>query len=149
VSEAAVAIAGPRLRLGLWPMTWAIAILAVLLFYLHPDSIPWAAVYPDSATIPVAKWIGAIMDWILRNFRWLTREIADLLNIPLKAAIALLAKPMKLGTGAGAWFLPRLSWVGVIIAAFLAGHALGGRRLALLSGASSTSRSLVNGTVPC
>jgi glycine betaine/proline transport system permease protein len=135
MSEAAVALAAPRLRLGHWPMLWAIAILAVLLLYLNPDSLPWASVYPDSATIPVAKWIGAIMDWILRHFRWLTRETADLLNIPLKAAIALLAKPMKIGTGAEAWFLPRLSWVGVIIAAFLAGHALGGRRLGFLSGA--------------
>jgi glycine betaine/proline transport system permease protein len=135
VSEAAVVIAAPRLRLGFWPVMWAIAILAVLLLYLNPDTVPWAAAYPDRATIPVAKWIGAIMDWILLHFRWLTREIADLLNIPLKAAIALLAKPMKIGSGAGAWFLPRLSWVGVIIAAFLAGHALGGRRLALLSGA--------------
>jgi glycine betaine/proline transport system permease protein len=75
------------------------------------------------------------MDWIVRHFRWLTREIADLLNIPLKAAIALLAKPMKIGTGTEAFVLPRLSWVGIIVAAFLAGHALGGRRLALLSGA--------------
>ena len=135
MSEAAVAITAPRIRLGHWPMLWAIAILAVLLLYLNPDSVPWASDYPDGATVPVAKWIAAIMDWILRHFRWLTREIADLLNIPLKAAIALLAKPMKIGTGAGAWFLPRLSWVGVIIAAFLAGHALGGRRLAFLSGA--------------
>jgi glycine betaine/proline transport system permease protein len=135
VSEAAVAAAAPRLRLGFWPVIWAIATLAILLLYLNRDTFPWATAYPDNATIPVARWIGAIMDWILRNFRWLTREIADLLNIPLKAAIALLAKPMKIGTGAEAWYLPRLSWVGVIIAAFLAGHALGGRRLALLSGA--------------
>jgi glycine betaine/proline transport system permease protein len=111
-----------------------LAILAVLLLHLNRDVISFAAVYPEDAVMPVAKWIAAVMDWILRHFRWLTRGIAELLNIPLKAAFAILAKPFKIGTGADAWFLPRLSWVGVVAAGILAGHALGGLRLALLSG---------------
>jgi glycine betaine/proline transport system permease protein len=117
-----------------WHLIWVAAILVTVLLYLRRDLLPWASDYPDSAIIPIADWIGAAMAWIKRHFTWLTRGIADVLNVPLKAAFALLAKPYKIGTGTDAWHLPRLSWVGLVAAAFLAGRALGGWRLAILSG---------------
>jgi glycine betaine/proline transport system permease protein len=113
---------------------WAIAILFVFLLSLRPHFIAWASDYPAHAIIPIADWIGAGMGWIKRNFTWLTRGMADVLNVPLKTAIALFAKPFKIGTGGDAWFLPRLSWLGVVIAGFIVGHALGGWRLAALAG---------------
>ena len=54
--------------------------------------------------------------------------------MPLDFALDLLAKDFKIGHGLEATVLPRLSWVGVVIAAFLAGHAAGGRRLGYLVG---------------
>ena len=54
--------------------------------------------------------------------------------MPLEFALGLLAKSFKIGHGADAVVLPRLSWVGVCAAACLAGHAAGGRRLGALVG---------------
>jgi glycine betaine/proline transport system permease protein len=115
-------------------MAWAIAVAFVLLLSLRPDLLSWASDYPGNAIIPIADWIGAAMGWIKRNFTWLTRGMAETLNVPLKTAIAVLAKPFKIGTGAEAWFLPRFSWLGVVIVGFILGHALGGWRLSILAG---------------
>jgi glycine betaine/proline transport system permease protein len=134
VSEAVATLAPTRPRFNQAHLIWLLAIAATLLLYLQRDALPWASSYPDGAILPIADWIAAFMAWLKRNFTWLTRGVADLLNLPLKASIALLAKPFKIGTGAEAWHLPRLSWAGVVIAGFLAGHALGGMRLALLAG---------------
>jgi glycine betaine/proline transport system permease protein len=134
VSEAVANYSPAGARLTRNQLAWAVAIALVLLLTLRPDLLSWASDYPNSTIIPIADWIAAAMAWIKRNFTWLTRGLADVLNIPLKAAIAVLAKPFKIGIGAEAWYLPRLSWVGIVIAGFIAGHALGGWRLALLAG---------------
>ncbi len=134
MTEAVVTASPARPRLDQWHLAWALSILCVAALYLQRDILPWASDYPDSAIIPVADWIAAIMAWAKRNFTPLTRGIAGILDVPLKTAFALLAKPYKIGTGAEAWYLPRLSWVGIVAAGFIAGHALGGIRLALLSG---------------
>ena len=134
MSEAVAHYSPARLRLTHNQIAWAIAVAFALLLALRPNFLSWASDYPEDAIIPIADWIGAAMSWIKRNFTWLTRGIADILNVPLKTAIAVLAKPFKVGTGAEAWLLPRLSWVGVVIAGFIAGHALGGWRLAFLAG---------------
>ncbi|HEY7766167.1 MAG TPA: ABC transporter permease, partial [Aestuariivirgaceae bacterium] len=124
MSDAVATLAPTRLRLNQAHLIWLVAIAASLLLYLERDLVPWASSYPDGAIIPIADWIAAFMTWLKRNFTWLTRGVADLLNVPLKASVALLAKPFKIGNGAEAWYLPRLSWAGVVIAGFLAGHAL-------------------------
>ncbi len=53
------------------------------------------------------------MTWLKVNLSWLTRSITAILGVPLDFALDLLAKNFKIGTGAEAFTLPRLSWVGV------------------------------------
>jgi len=117
-----------------WLVVWAVALAGVFVLFLLRDILPAAVDYPASAVIPVADWIGAMMNWIKRNFSWLTRSITYVLGIPLDFALDLLAKGFKFGSGEAAFTLPRLSWVGVCAAAFLAGRAAGGWRLGLLVG---------------
>lgn len=134
MSEAVVTLAPARPRFNSWHALWAAAILFAVILYVQRDALPWGSDYPDWAVIPVAEAVAAVMNWIKRSFTWLTRGLAGILNVPLQAAFAVLAKPYKIGFGAEAWYLPRLSWAGVVAAAFIAGHALGGLRLAALSG---------------
>ncbi|MBB6408434.1 ABC transporter permease [Mesorhizobium sangaii] len=118
----------------IWLIVWASALAGVLVVFLLQDSLPWAVNYPASAIVPVADWVGALMGWIKSNLSWLTRSITAVLGVPLDFALNLLAKNFKIGHGADAYVLPRLSWVGVCAAAFLAGHAAGGRNLGMLVG---------------
>ena len=113
-----------------WLIIWAGAIAAVLVLFLLGDRLPFAVNYPAEAVVPVADWIGAIMNWLKTNMSWLTRSITAVLGLPLDFALDLLAKNFKIGHGLEATTLPRLSWVGVCAAAFLAGRAIGGWRLA-------------------
>ncbi|TIN31306.1 MAG: ABC transporter permease subunit [Mesorhizobium sp.] len=117
-----------------WLLLWAAALAAVLVVFLLQDRLPWAVNYPASAVVPVADWVSALMRWIKSNLSWLTRSITAVLGVPLDFALDLLAKNFKIGHGTEAYVLPRLSWVGVCAAAFLAGHAVGGRKLSLLVG---------------
>ncbi|ESY26184.1 MULTISPECIES: ABC transporter permease subunit [unclassified Mesorhizobium] len=117
-----------------WLLVWALALAAVLVVFLLQDRLPWAVNYPAEAVIPVADWVSALMRWIKSNLSWLTRSITAVLGVPLDFALDLLAKNFKIGHGADAYFLPRLSWIGVCVAAFIAGHAVGGRKLGLLVG---------------
>ncbi|MBN9219337.1 MAG: ABC transporter permease subunit [Mesorhizobium sp.] len=117
-----------------WLVVWALALAAVLVTFLLQDSVPWAVNYPAGAIIPVADWVGAVMVWIKSNLSWLTRSITAVLGVPLDFALNLLAKNFRIGHRAEAFTLPRLSWVGVCAVAFLAGHAVGGRKLSLLVG---------------
>ncbi|MFD1987492.1 ABC transporter permease [Mesorhizobium newzealandense] len=118
----------------IWLIVWASALAAVLVVFLLQDSLPWAVNYPASAIVPVADWVSALMRWIKSNLSWLTRSITAVLGVPLDFALNLLAKNFKIGHGADAYVLPRLSWVGVCAAAFLAGHAVSGRKLGMLVG---------------
>ncbi|MFC3321899.1 ABC transporter permease [Mesorhizobium cantuariense] len=118
----------------IWLLIWAAALAAVLVVFLLQDRLPWAVNYPASAVVPVADWVSALMRWIKSNLSWLTRSITAVLGVPLDFALNLLAKNFKIGHGTEAYVLPRLSWVGVCAAAFLAGHAVGGRKLSLLVG---------------
>ena len=84
--------------------------------------------------MPFDAWFSAAMAWLKTNITWLTRWIAAVLDVPLKFAFAILAKGYKIGSGPEAIILPTLSWVGVVAVAAIAGHAAGGRKLALLVG---------------
>ncbi|MDP3896560.1 MAG: ABC transporter permease subunit [Mesorhizobium sp.] len=125
----------PRARpVQAWLLVWAAALGLVLGLFLLRDVLSWTVKYPADAVLPVADWIGAIMNWMKRNLTWLTRSVTAVLGVPLDFALDLLAKGFKFGHGAEAVVLPRLSWVGVCAAAFLAGRAYGGTRLGLLVG---------------
>ncbi|MER9409387.1 ABC transporter permease subunit [Mesorhizobium sp. M0589] len=117
-----------------WLLIWALALAALLVVFLLQDRLPWAVNYPAEAVIPVADWVSALMRWIKSNLSWLTRSITAVLGVPLDFALDLLAKNFKIGHGADAYVLPRLSWIGVCAAAFIAGHAVGGRKLGMLVG---------------
>jgi len=117
-----------------WLVIWAAALAAVLALFMMRDQIAWAVNYPAEAVVPAADWVSAIMTWLKVNLTWLTRSITAVLGVPLDFALDLLAKNFKIGAGAEAVTLPRLSWVGIVAAAFLAGRAFGGTRLGLLTG---------------
>ena len=108
--------------------------LLVLGLYLAREWFPWAVAYPQAAKVPFDAWFSAAMAWLKTNITWLTRWIAAILDVPLKFAFAILAKGYKIGNGPEAIILPTLSWVGVVAVAAIAGHAAGGRKLALLVG---------------
>ena len=117
-----------------WLIIWAAALAAVLVLFLLGDRLAFAVNYPADAVVPVADWISAIMRWLKTNMSWLTRSITAVLSVPLDFALDLLAKNFKIGHGLEATTLPRLSWVGICAAAFLAGRAFGGWRLAVVVG---------------
>lgn len=117
-----------------WLAVWAVALAAVLALAVFRGHLAWAVNYPADHVVPIADWVSAIMTWMKVNLSWFTRSITTILGVPLDFALDLLAKNFKIGHGLEATVLPRLSWVGVVIAAFLAGHAAGGRRLGYLVG---------------
>lgn len=126
--------AAPARPLPFWPAVWAVALAAVLALTLLGDRFPALVDYPAAAVIPVTDWVSAIMAWLKANITWLTRSITAILGVPLDFALSLLAKNFKIGAGPEAIVLPRLSWVGIVVAAFLAGRAFGGWRLGALVG---------------
>ncbi|MGH6938202.1 ABC transporter permease [Hypericibacter sp.] len=118
-----------------WIWVWLGALLLSALLYVFRDAAPWAVDYPKEWIVPLSAWISAVMGWIKTNFTWLTRGFSGLIAIPLDAAFGLLAKSFKIGHGADALVIPRLSWVGIVIAVALAGLALGGRSIGIVAGA--------------
>jgi len=117
-----------------WPWIWAVALAITALLYVFRESAPWAVDYPRDWIIPFSRWVGALMLWIKVNFTWFTRALSAVGQAPLDFALDLLAKGFKFGHGEEAIVLPRLSWVGVVIAMAMAGQAIGGRWLAVLAG---------------
>jgi glycine betaine/proline transport system permease protein len=110
----------------------AVSVLVALI--LVSRLVPAAAAYPAAAVLPAAEWIGAFFQWLKITVSGFTRGLATVMAVPLDLATGLLAKGLKLPVGADTLALPRLSWLGVILAAALIGHALGGMRMALIGG---------------
>ena len=102
--------------------------------YLLRDRFPWIAAYPAAWIIPVAGWINAAMGPATDLLFGFTRSITAALAVPLDLAMNLLSQGFQFGDGASAVNIPRLSWLGVTAAVGIAGHALGGRKLALGTG---------------
>jgi len=114
----------------------AILLGAVAVAFAIAWIVPGGTDYPSSAVIPFAEWIGAVMQWLKVTFTWLTRGLADIVNIPLQLAMGFLAKGYRINWGESFVTLPRFSWVGVCAVAGLIGYRFGGPKLALLSGLS-------------
>ncbi len=123
----------PTANVSPWTWIWTAALLAVGTLYLFPDIAPWAVDYPVSAVLPVADIIGGIMAWLKTNLTWFTRWITEVLGVPLSWAFNLLSKGWKIGTGADAVVLPRLSWVGICAAFAIMGYAFGGLKLCIVA----------------
>jgi glycine betaine/proline transport system permease protein len=126
------AMRSPTASLGRWVVPAAVVIAVVI--YLLGDHLSLLSQYPDSAIIPFKDWIGGLMNWVKRNLTWFTRSITAVLSVPLDFAIDLLSKGFKIGRGQAATYLPRLSWLGVVMLMGWLGYIYGGARLALLCG---------------
>lgn len=113
-------------------LLWLALAIACGALWIHPGPLHWAVDYPRSMVLPITKWVGAAMTWLIDNFRPFTRAIASLLDLPLSASFALLAKGFIVNNEV---VFPRLSWLGIIGAFVIAGYATGGRRVAAISGA--------------
>ncbi len=119
-------------------MRFAAIWLAVLgLFWgfsaLAKPLLPWAFDWPKAMVLPAARWISAFTKWLLNEasfglftFQELTRGVSAVIEVPYRAATGVLSE--------GAFGLPPLSWLAVVVLVALLGHRAGGLRLALLSG---------------
>ncbi|MCZ4291809.1 ABC transporter permease subunit [Hoeflea alexandrii] len=129
---------------GRLPLAWLLALGAFLAFWLLAKPyLPTAFDYPKAHVIKLAKWISAAMKWLideasfgLFSFTDLTRFISAVLDVPYTVASSLLSTGFLEGSGSSAiQIVPPLPWIAVIGLVMLLGHWLGGRSLALLSGA--------------
>ena len=116
-----------------WPIAWLALVAIAILLVSIPELAPWAIVYPKKWILPIAAELTVAMKWIVANLSFITRAVASLLQLPLDLALSLLAKGFRIGNGLEAVMLPRLSWLGLIAAFTLLGHAVGGRRTALIA----------------
>lgn len=128
-----VAARGPGRHRGL-----VAAIILLAAAWLVPlVAPPWLTEWPQGLVVPVTRWIGAGMDWLVHDlsfglftFQDLTRAISAVLNLPLEAVNTLLWKGWKLSR---ATTIGPLSWLGLIIGFTILMHGLGGRRLAVFT----------------
>ncbi len=120
---------------------WAAALGAFALVWLFAEPLAeWAFEYPKRAEIPLARWIGNAMDWLVEDasfglfsFTDLTRFIAAIIDFPYRLALSALHTGLLSGRGSSAvQLLPPLSWIAVIAIVALMGLYAGGWRLAAL-----------------
>ena len=120
---------------------WAAALVAFLAFWLYGKPwAGWAFKYPRSEQIPLRRWIGDFMKWLvdeasfgLFTFTELTRFIAAIIEFPYKIVLSLLSTGFLKGQGSDAiQVLPPISWIAVIAVFAMLSYYAGGRRLAVL-----------------
>jgi glycine betaine/proline transport system permease protein len=121
-------------------IAWLALLAATATLWMVGDRVaPWAVAYPRAFELPVARWISAGMEWLVREatfglftFTDLTRGVAGIVDIPYRAALSVLSTGFLIGEGSNAvMILPPLSWIAAtLIAGLLAFHA-GGRKLAV------------------
>lgn len=122
-------MAGTKEQRSPWLLIWLGFLVAAVLLWLLRDSLAPLVKYPDQLELNFAKWIGIGAKWLVAHIQFLTRALAAILDVPLRAAIAILARGVLAPNDAV--LFPRLSWVGIIGAVTLAGYAFGGHRTAL------------------
>jgi glycine betaine/proline transport system permease protein len=128
-----LALGAPR-RSSPWPaILWALLLLGTLALGLNHQLLSWAADYPKSWVLPLAREITAFSKAMIGFIMPVTRAISAGLQVPLDVAVGLFAKGFAFGAGASAVAVPHLSWIGVIAAVTLAGQAFGGRRTAIVA----------------
>jgi glycine betaine/proline transport system permease protein len=134
MTATAAAVERARARGTPWPSVWIVALAAMIALHFLQDRLPWTAHYPAEAVIPFADWISAAMTWLKVNLTWFTRAISWLMAIPLDFAMGLLAKNFPLEFGDATVTVPRLSWVGIVGAAAIAGFAGRDRWVGVVAG---------------
>jgi len=122
-------------------LVWLAAIAVLVVLWQIAPSVAWIGDPASVYILPLQGWISSAMDWLvddlsfgLFTFKELTRAIAWLLGLPLKACIAVLSKGWHLPIGADGVFVPPVPWFGVVAAVTWLGWRLGGRSLAVLVG---------------
>ena len=129
-------------RRSLWPAAWALLLAATLGLWLGKDHWSWAVKYPRGWVVPLKRWIGDFMKWLINDFdlglftfKEFTRGIAWVLEWPHWLAKGLLAQGFKFPTGEDAfWLTPTLSWLGLVVVLTLLAWRIKDRTLALLIG---------------
>ncbi|WP_374308874.1 ABC transporter permease [Dongia sp.] len=124
-----MAAIGTHERRSPWPLIWLGFLVGVVILWLLRDSLAPLVKYPDKWELGLTKWIGIGSKWLVAHIQFITRGLAAILDVPLRAAIAVLAKGVLAPNDAV--LFPRLSWVGIIGAVTLIGYAYGGARTAL------------------
>ncbi|HEV8392352.1 MAG TPA: ABC transporter permease subunit [Dongiaceae bacterium] len=118
-------------RSTVWPaILWAALLTGTIALGMQHQLAPWAADYPKSWVLPLAREITVFAKAIIGFITPVTRAISAGLQMPLDFAIGLFAKGFAFGSGENAIAVPRLSWIGVLAVVALIGHAFGGRRTA-------------------
>lgn len=121
----------------------AFAALAFLAALVGDGVIPaWMYELPASWRLGLDTGISNLMKWLVEKasfglftFKEATRWVADVLNVPLEIASAILSRGLQEGRGSAAVQLaPPLPWVAVIGAVAALGYRFGGTRLALVAG---------------
>ena len=129
-----LALHAPPQRRSVWPaFIWAALLAGTVAIALHPEVAGWAANYPKGWVVPLAQEITAFSKSVIKFITPVTRTISAGLQVPLDLAVGVLAKGFTFGTGESATAVPRLSWIGILAAVTLMGHAFGGRRTALVA----------------
>jgi glycine betaine/proline transport system permease protein len=129
-----IALHVPTQRRTIWPaFIWAALLAGTVAIALHPEVASWAANYPKGWVLPLAKEITAFSKAIIDVITPVTRAISAALQVPLDFAVGIFAKGFTIGQGDSATVVPRLSWIGVLAAVTLMGHAFGGRRTAIVA----------------
>jgi glycine betaine/proline transport system permease protein len=128
-------------------LIWGVALLAAAVFWLWGAAIaPFAFDYPKAWQIPVARWIGGFITWLVKEaaigpvaFADVTRFLAALIDAPYRAVLSLLSTGVLSGEGSSAVQLwPPLAWVAVIGLFAALGLWAGGVPLAVTVGACMT-----------
>jgi glycine betaine/proline transport system permease protein len=125
---------------GGWILPAAL-VAAALIWAAGEEALPAAFAWPKGWTLPAAAWIGGAVTWLVREaavgpvaFADLTRAVAAAVELPYRAALALLSGGVAAGEGRAP--LPPLPWVAVAGLAALFGHWAGGLRGAAVAGAA-------------
>jgi glycine betaine/proline transport system permease protein len=122
----------PTLAQGLW----VAALVAIGAFWRWGQAaFPWAFEYPKALILPLRRWIGEAMKWLLNDaalgpvtFADITRFLASAINLPYQIVLGILSEGITLGGLA----IPPVGWLGLTLAMGLVGHFAGGMRLAML-----------------
>ncbi|MBW8282263.1 MAG: ABC transporter permease subunit, partial [Rhizobium sp.] len=126
-----------RLLSVLLPLALGLTLVA---WWLGPTLGKWMFDYPKAWQLPAARHISGWMKWLideahfgLFSFTDLTRFVAQLIDLPYRLTLSLLATGFLEGQGSAAvQVLPPVSWLGVVLVIGLMGYYAGGVRLALL-----------------
>lgn len=122
----------PRRAIGP-TLIWAGLLIGTLALGTQHQLAPWAADFPKALVLPLAQEITAFSKAVIGFIMPVTRAISAVLQAPLDFAVGLFAKGFRFGNAGDAVTVPHLSWLGVLAAVTLMGHAFGGRRTALVA----------------